>query len=78
MCVYFRLPTLSVSFEVCFLVVLGEKMIPGSVIGCAENILNTMVIVRFHFFMYVVNWMIYNIFLVVFLVVFFVHWTRFF
>ena len=34
----------------CFLVDLGKKMMPGSVVGCAENIVNTMVVVRFHFF----------------------------
>ena len=55
-----RLSILSVSSEVCFLVGLGEKMVPGSVVGCAENILNAMVFVRFHFFTYLVNWMISN------------------
>ena len=44
--------------EVCFLVGLGQKMIPESVVGCAENILNTMVFVRFDFFTYSVNWVI--------------------
>ena len=44
-----RLSILSVSSEVCFLVGLGEKMMPGSVVGCAENIINTVVFVRFHF-----------------------------
>jgi len=33
-----------------FFVGLGEKMIPGSVVGRAENIVNTLVFVRFHFF----------------------------
>ena len=47
-----------VSSEVCFLVGLGQKMMPGSVVGCVENIVNTMVFVRFHFFTYLVNWMI--------------------
>ena len=62
-CLFFlglRLSILSVSYEVCFLVGLGEKMIPGSVVGCAENMINTMVFVRCHFFMYLVNWMISN------------------
>ncbi len=36
---------------------LGEEMTPGSVVGCAENIVNTEVFVRFHFFTYLVNWM---------------------
>ena len=45
-----KLSILSVSCEVCFLVGLGEKMMPGSVVGCVENIVNTMVFVRFHFF----------------------------
>ena len=35
-------------------------MTPGSVFGCAENIINAMVFVRFHFFRYLVNWMISN------------------
>ena len=53
-----RLSILRVSSEVCFLVGLGQKMMPGSVVGCVENIVNTMVFVRFHFFTYSVNWMI--------------------
>ena len=65
-----RLSILRVSSEVCFLVGLGQKMMPGSVVGCAENIVNTMVFVRFHFFTYSVNWMISNRLLDVFLVVF--------
>ena len=40
---------MSVSSEVCILMSLGEKMVAGSVVGCAENIINTMVFVRFHF-----------------------------
>ena len=32
---------MSVSSEVCFLMGLGEKMVPGSVVGCVENIINT-------------------------------------
>ena len=40
---------MSVSSEVCFLVGLGEKMIPGSVVGCVENMINTVVFVRLHF-----------------------------
>ena len=55
-----RLSILSVSSEVCFLVGLGEKMVPGSVVGCVESIVNTMVFVRFHFFTYSVNWLISN------------------
>ena len=39
-----RLSILRVSSEVCFLVGLGQKMMPGSVVGCAENIINTMVL----------------------------------
>ena len=50
-----RLSILRVSSEVCFLGVLGQEMIPGSVVGCAENIVNTVVFVRFHFFTYSVN-----------------------
>ena len=37
---------------------LGEKMVPGSVVGCVKNIANTVVFVRFHFFTYLVNWLI--------------------
>ena len=40
-CLFFlglRLSILSVSSEVCFLVGLGQKMMPGSVVGCVENI----------------------------------------
>ena len=55
-----RLSILSVSSEVCFLMGLGEKMVPGSVVGCVENIVNTVVFVRFHFFTYLVNWLISN------------------
>ena len=42
-CLFFLglgLSNLSVSSEVCFLVGLGEKMVPGYVVGCAENIYN--------------------------------------
>ena len=46
----------------------GEKMIPGSVLGCAENIVKTMVFVRFHFFTYLVSWLISNQLFDVFLV----------
>ena len=53
-----RLSILSVSSEVCFLMGLGEKMVPGSVVGCVENIINTVVFVRFHCFTYFVNWLI--------------------
>ena len=62
-CLFFlgsRLSILSVSSEVCFLVGLGGKIVPGSVVGCAENIVNSMVFVRFHFFTYLVNWLISN------------------
>ena len=51
---------MSVSSEVCFLVGLVEKTILGSVVGCPENMINTLVFVRFHFFTYLVNWMISN------------------
>ena len=69
---------MSVSSEVYFLVGLGEKMIPGSVVGCAENISNTLVFVRFHFLTYLMNWMISNRVLDVFLVAFWVPWADFF
>ena len=73
-----RLSILRVSSEVCFLVGLGEKMVPGSVVGCVENIANTVVFVRFHFFTYSVNWMISNRLLDVFLIAFWVPWAHFF
>ena len=81
LCLFFlgsRLSILSVSSEVCFLVGLGEKMVPGSVVGCVENIVNTMVFVRFHFFTYLVNWMISNRLLDVFLIAFWIPWAHFF
>ena len=73
-----RLSILSVSSEVCFLVGLGQKMMPGSVVGCAENIVNTVVFVRFHFFTYLVNWLIFNLLFAVFLIAFWVPWTQLF
>ena len=39
---------------------LGEEMPAGSVVGRAENIVNIVVFVRFHFFTCLVNWMISN------------------
>ena len=57
---------------------LGEKMIPGSVVGCAENIIHTMVFAIFHFFTYSVNWMISSRLLDVFLVAFSIPWAHFF
>ena len=73
-----RLAILRVSSEVCFLVGLGGKMMPGSVVGCAENITNTMVFIRFHFFTYLVNWMISDRLFDVFLIAFWVPWAHFF
>ena len=69
---------MSVSSEVCFLMGLGEKMVPGSVVGCVENMINTVVFVRFHFFTYLVNWLISNRLLGVFLVACWVPWAHFF
>ena len=48
----------------------GSEMITGSVVGYAENIINTMAFVSFHFFTYSVNWMISNRLLDVFLIAF--------
>ena len=76
-CLGLRLLILSVSSEVCFLVSLGAKIMSGSVVGRAENIINTVVFVRFHFFTYLVNWMISNRLLDVFLVAFWVPWIHF-
>ena len=73
-----RLSILRVGSEVCFLVGLGQKMMPGSVVGCAENIANTLVFVRFHFFTYFVNWLISNRLLGVFLLASCVPWADFF
>ena len=72
-----RLYFLSVSSEVFFLMGLGEKMVPGSVVGCVENMLNTVVFVRFHFFTYLVNWLISNRLLGVFLGAFWIPWIHF-
>ena len=69
-----RLSILRVSSEVCFLVGLGQKI----VVGCAENIVNSVVFVRFHFFTYSVNWMISNRLLDVFLIAFWIPWAHFF
>ena len=66
-----------VGSEVCFLMGLGVKMVPGSVVGCAENIVKTVVFVRFHFFTYLVNWLISNRLLGVYLVGFWVPWAHF-
>ena len=66
-----------VGFEVCFLIGLGVEMMPESEVGCAENIVNTVVFVRFHFFTYLVNWLISNRLLGVFLVGFWVPWAHF-
>ena len=52
-------------------------MTPGFVIGCAENIANTMVFARFHFFKYLVNWMTSNRVLDAFLVAFSIPWDHF-
>ena len=62
----------------CFLVGLGEEMMPGSGVGCAENIVNTVVFVRFHFFTCLVNWMIFNRLLDAFSVTLGVPGTHFF
>ena len=77
-CLGLKLLILRVGSEVCFFVGLGQKMIPGSVVGCAENIVNTLVLVRFHFFTYSVNWLISNRLFGVFLVAFWVPWAHFF
>ena len=61
-----------------FFVGLGEEMTAGSVVGCAENIVNIVVFVRLHFFTYSVYWMIFNRLLNVFLVAFGVPWAHFF
>ena len=73
-----RLSILSVSSEVCFLMGLGETMVPGSVVGCVENMINNVVFVRFHFFTYLVNWLISNRLLGLFLVACWVPWAHFF
>ena len=68
---------LSVSSEVCFFVALGKKIVPGSVVGCVKNIANTVVFVRFHFFTYLVNWLLSNRLLGVFLIGFWVPGAHF-
>ena len=54
-----------------------ENGATGSVVGCAENIANTVVFVRFNFFTYLVNWLIANRLLGVFLVGCWVPWAHF-
>ena len=56
---------------------LGEKLTAESEVGCAGNILNTVVFVRFHFFTCLVNWLISNRLLDVFGVAFWVPWAHF-
>ena len=63
---------MSVSSEVYFLMGLGEKMVPESVVGCVEKMINTIVLMRFHFFRYLVNWLISNRLLGVYLVGFWI------
>ena len=54
------------------------EMTPESEVGRAENIANTVVFVRFHFFTYFVNWLISNRLLGVFSIAFCVPWANFF
>ena len=56
----------------CFFIGSGEEMTPESEVGCVENIINTLVFVRFHFFACLVHWLISNRLLDVFLVAFWV------
>ena len=46
----FEMINLSVSSEVCFLAAWDKRMTPGSVFGCIENAIDTVVFDRFHFF----------------------------
>ena len=62
----------------CFLVGLGEKMVPGSVDGCVENIVNTVVFVKFHFFTYFSELVDIRLTVGVFLLAFWVLWGHFF
>ena len=57
---------------------LDAKRMPGSVVGCADNITNIMVFIRFHFFTYLVNWVIFCRLLDVFLIASWVPWADFF
>ena len=57
---------------------LGEERSPGSVLGCTEDIINTMVLVRVRFFTYSVSWMTSNRLLDDFLGVLWVAWAHFF
>ena len=62
----------------CFLVGLVEKMVPGSVVGCAENIVNTMVFIKSHFFTYFSELVDIRLTVGVFLLAFGVLWAHFF
>ena len=57
---------------------LRTEMPAGSVVGRAGNTVNTLVFERFDFFTCLVNWMISNRLLDVFLVCFWVPWAHFF
>ena len=43
-----------------FFLGLGERAMPGSVVGCVGNMIKTMVFIRFRFFTYLMNWVIFN------------------
>ena len=57
---------------------LDEEMMPGCGVECVKNIVNTLVFVRFHFFLCLVNWRIFNRLLDAFLVALGVPGTHFF
>ena len=61
-----------------FVMVLDEGIASGSVAGCIDNKIIAVVSVTFRFFTCLVNWMISNRLLDVFLVAFWVPWTHFF
>ena len=53
---------------------LDEEMMPGCGVECVKNKINTVVSVRFHFFLCLVNWTIFNRLLDAFLVALGVPW----
>ena len=57
---------------------LDEEMMPGCCVECVKDMPNTLVFVRFHFFLCLVNWRIFNRLLDAFLVALGVPGTHFF
>ena len=57
---------------------LDKEMMPGCGVECVKDIVNTIVFVRFHFFLCLVNWRIFNRLVDAFLIPWGVPGTHFF